>query len=918
MAEAKLQRAGTREPDLTGRTVGRFLIGGRLGGGGMGDVYLADDLGLKRFVAIKRIARGMRSDARSRQRLWKEAERASRLNDPHIAAVYDVFEHADELFLVMEYVDGETLRKRFERALAIDEFLVIAVQCASALAAAHKAGLVHRDIKPENFMLTSSGQVKTLDFGVARELPGSDTAVTLESLESAGFEGTHAYMAPEVLEEKRTDPRADIFSLGVVFYEALAGRNPFRRDTFLGTCEAILHHVPPPLVEQHPEVPPELDRITGKMLAKRPEERYATAADLVVDLRALLRSRPGVLGEATGLTPAAQLVWRGEQADGKGRAPSARAWPLALVQRPRNALQIARIAWGSRNRGFRIGATIVLTLIVVLAIGSLIPSLRSHGGGWLGISPVPSRKYVAVLQFRAVESDPQATSFTAGLSDTLTAKLTQLTSGNSLQVVPAAEIQSRHVTTVEQARSEFGVNLVVDGSLAKAGDLVRVNCALVDPRTRRQLSANTITLPATNAFAVQDEVVRGVLSMLAVEIHPDQRKTLQTHGTYVSAAYSDYLQATGYLDNYDRPENLDKAVADFERALQLDPNYALAYAGLGGAYWKKYENSKDTRWIAKSRESCEKSLSLDGTLAAGHLCLGTIEAGSGNYQKAVAEFQRALDIEPTNDAAYRGLGFAYQRRGQFNEAEKTYRRAIDLRPEYWAGYSWLGAFYYQQARYDDAAKAFQRVIDLAPDSFRGYSNLGSTLNELGRYGSAIQTLQQSIAIRPTAGAYSNLGNAYFYSKRFGEAVEPYEKAVRLQENDYRLWRNLGDAYYWAPGRRAQAPAAYRRAIALAGEDLRVNPRDTEALGMMAISSAMVGERGAALASLREGLKAGPSDPDLLFAAALVYNRLGRDAETLKWLEKARAAGISAARIQDTPDFDHLHRAPGFQKLRERI
>jgi tetratricopeptide (TPR) repeat protein/TolB-like protein/predicted Ser/Thr protein kinase len=903
MAEARLQRVEsvTRESELTGRTIGRFLIGGRLGGGGMGEVYLADDRTLRRFVAIKRIAPGMRSDARSRQRLWKEAERASRLNDPRIAAVYDVFEHADELFLVMEYVDGETLRKRFERPLAIDEFLVIAVECASALAAAHKAGLVHRDIKPENFMLTSSGQLKTLDFGVARELPGSDTAVTLESLESAGFEGTHAYMAPEVLEEKRTDPRADIFSLGVVFYEALAGRNPFRRDTFLGTCEAILHHVPPPLGEQHPEVPPELDRIIAKMLVKHREERYATAADLVVDLRALMRSRPGVPGEATGLTPAAQLVCRGEQTDGKGRGPSARAWPLALVQTPRNALRTARIAWASRDRSFRTGATIVLTLIVALAIGSLIPSLRSHGGGWLGIAPVPSRKYVAVLQFRAVESDPQAASFTAGLSDTLTAKLTQLTSGNSLQVVPAAEIQGRHVTTVEQARSEF-----------------RVNCALVDPRTRRQLSANTMTVPATNAFAVQDEVVRGVLSMLEVEIQPNERKTLQTHGTHVSAAYSAYLQATGYLDNYDRPENLDNAVADFERALQLDPNYALAYAGLGSAYWKKYENSKDMRWIATSRESCRKSLSLDGTLAAGHLCLGTIEAGSGDYEKAVADFQRALDIEPTSDATYRGLGFAYQRLGMFNEAEKTYRRAIDLRPEYWAGYSWLGAFYSEQARYDDAAKEFQRVIDLAPDSFRGYYNLGSTLNELGRYESAIQTLQQSIAIRPTSGGYSNLGNAYFYSKRFGEAVESYEKAVKLQENDYRLWRNLADAYYWAPGRRAQAPDAYRRAIALAGESLKVNPRDTEALGIVAISRAMVGERGAALASLRKGLKAGPSDPDLFFAAALVYNRLGRDAQTLKWLEKARAAGISAARIQDTPDFDHLHRAPRFQKLSERI
>lgn len=919
MPEVRLQRveATTPESDLTGRTIGRFLIGGRLGGGGMGEVYLADDMGLKRLVAVKRIAPAMRSDARARQRLWKEAARASRLNDPHIAAVYDVIEHSGEVFLVMEYVEGETLRKRLERSLHVDEFLPIAVQCASALAAAHKAGLVHRDIKPENFMLTPSGQVKTLDFGVARDLPGSDTALTLESLESGGFQGTHAYMAPEVLEEKRADARADIFSLGVVFYEALAGKNPFLRDTFLGTCEAIVHDVPPLLSEQLAEVPAELDRIIAKMLVKRAEDRYATAADLLVDLRVLLRSRETGRQERIDVWPEAQLSPEESRTGSASGIQAVRSWRLPLALTPANALRTARIAWASRDRNFRIAVMIAIVLIVGFVAGSLIPSLRSRGGGWLGSAPVPARKHLAVLQFQAVQSDPQAASFTAGLSDTLTAKLTQLTASGSLQVVPASEIQSRHVTTAEQARAEFGVNLLVEGSLTKAGDLVRVNCALVDPRTRQQLSAETITVPATNAFAVQDEVVNGVLSMLELQIQPSQRGALEAHGTQVAAAYTAYLQGTGYLDNYDRPENLDKAIGDFQQALQLDPNYSLAYAGLGSAFWKKYENTKDTQWIAKSRESCEKSLTLDGKMAAGQLCLGTIDVGSGNYEHAVAEFQRALDVEPTSDAAYRGLGFAYQRLGQFNEAEKTYQSAITLRPQYWAGYSWLGMFYSGQARYEDAAKAFQRVVDLAPDSFRGYSNLGSTLNELGRYSGAIEMLQRSIAIRPTAAAYSNLGNSYFYSKRFAEAVEPYEKAVRLEHRDYRLWRNLADADYWAPGRRAQAPGAYRQAIALAREDLKVNPRDTEALGMLAISSAMTGERSSALAALRKGLKAGPADPDLLLAAALVYNRLGRNSDTLKWLERARAAGIPARKIQDTPDFDHLHRLQQFQKLSER-
>jgi tetratricopeptide (TPR) repeat protein/TolB-like protein len=902
MAEAKMQHAAdaSSQSDLTGRTIGRFLIGGRLGGGGMGEVYLADDTGLKRLVAIKRMTAAMRGDPRSRQRLWKEAERASRLNNPNIAAVYDVIEHRGEVFLVMEYVEGETLRQRLARPLHFDEFLPVAVQCANALAAAHQAGLVHRDIKPENIMLTPSGNVKTLDFGVARELPGSDAAATLESFESTAFEGTHVYMAPEVLEEKRADARADIFSLGVVFYEALAGHNPFRRDTFLGTCDAILHGHPAPLSENISKVPAELDRIVAKMLAKRPEERYATAADLLVDLRALARRENHAL-VADETDPGTSAL--------SGRPVTQKGSSLARLAR------ISEPATAGARRKTRIVLVVgMAVLILAVAAVATIPSVRGHVREWLGITLMPQHKYVAVLQFRAVEGDPQAAAFTAGLSDTVTAKLTQLTGGGSLQVVPASEIQSRHVTTVEQARSEFGVNLVVDGSLAKAGDLIRVNCALVDPRKRRQIRADTITAAATNPFAVQDEVVDGVVSMLKLEVQPDQRDALKKHGTQDAAAYSAYLRGTGYLDNYDRPESLDRAVGDFQQALSVDPNYALAYAGLGSAYWKKYENTKDTQWVDKSRESCERALTLDKTIAAGHLCLGTIDAGSGRYAGAVAEFQRVLEIEPTSDAAYRGLGSAYEGLGQLSEAEKTYQRAIALRPDYWAGYNWLGAFYWDQARYQDAADEFQRVVDLAPDSFRGYYNLGQTYTELDRYAEAIQTLQKSIAIRPTGAAYSNLGTAYFYSKRFTEAVGSYERAVQLDQNDYRVWRNLGDAYYWAPELRGKAHTAYQKAVSLSATALKLNPRDASALEFSAISKGMLGQRSAALDSIRRALRGNPKDPDLLFAAALVYNHFGKDAETLKWLAKARDAGISPARLRDTPDFDHFHGDSRFQKL----
>jgi len=280
----------TSARDLSGTIIGRFAIQELLGKGGMGEVYRANDLRLKRQVALKRIAPHLRGDKRSRERLWKEAEWASRLSDPHIAAVHDVIDEENELFIVMEYVEGQTLRRRLAEPISIIEFLPIATECALALAAAHNAGVVHHDIKPENIMLTTSGQVKVLDFGVAKNLPSQPESSTLSTQTCTKLAGTLNYMAPEAVREEESDSRADIFSLGIVFYEAIAGSNPFRAKSFLETSDRILHHDQVPLCELNPKLPAELDRIVGKMLAKDRAQRYSAAADLAVDLRALERT----------------------------------------------------------------------------------------------------------------------------------------------------------------------------------------------------------------------------------------------------------------------------------------------------------------------------------------------------------------------------------------------------------------------------------------------------------------------------------------------------------------------------------------------------------------------------------------------------------------------------------------------------
>src|SRR3989449_430132 len=876
MAQPAPQSVGPRDADLSGTTVGRFAVRARLGKGGMGEVYRAYDTALKRPVALKRITPRLQSNENYRRRFLHEAQCASGLTDQHIAGLYDVLEANNEIFLVMEYVEGVTLRQQLQRPISIEKLLGIAVQCAAALVAAHERGIVHRDLKPENIMLTPTSQVKILDFGVAKQLPPAEVTATTETVNGGSglAAGTPAYMAPEALLEKDTDPRADIFSLGVILYEAVSGRHPFLAGSFMATSDRTLHEVPPPLTRLNPKVPAELERIVAKMLAKNPDERYATAADLLVDLRAVQRT-------VTYPTP---LPARDDSTSG------------------------AR-GWITRNKGKIFVAALGLLLVISIGLLSQVRQ-RFH---WFD-KAIAGPKNVAVLPFQAIGGAPENQAFSDGITEALTVKLMQLTATHQLQVAPGREVRARRISSPEEARRELGASLILEGTVYRSGNTVRVNYALVDTSTRRQIRAGTITADASDPFAVQDRVADGVVRMLQLELNPKERRALQVHGTQVAGAYDFYLQGRGYLQNYDRVENLDNAIQVFEGALALDPNYALAYAGLGEAYWKKYESSKEPRWVESSRRDCERALSLNSGLPAAHVCLGTLYKGTGAYQKAVREFERALEAEPTSDDAFRGLADAYERLGKPAEAEKTYRRAIELRPHYWAGYSWLGVFYYHQARYQEAAEMFAQVVALVPDSFRGYSNLGAAYVEQGRYAEAIKVLERSIAIRPMDYGYTNLGNAYFFLRQYEQAARAYEQAVKLTEKDPLLWRNLGDGYHWSPGRRSQAAGAYRQGIALAKEELRVNPQDLYSFGILAICHAMLGEKKPALDSLRRGLQLSPGDPYLRFQAALVHNQFGESDQAIQWLEKALAAGYSPSRIRDTPNFDALRADPRFQEL----
>jgi tetratricopeptide (TPR) repeat protein len=403
---------------------------------------------------------------------------------------------------------------------------------------------------------------------------------------------------------------------------------------------------------------------------------------------------------------------------------------------------------------------------------------------------------------------------------------------------------------------------------------------------------------------------------LEVELQPDEKNTLEAHGTRQPSAYDYYLRARGYLQDYQKPESVESAVDVLQSALELDPKYALAYAGLGEARWCQYQQTKDATRIEEALQACEQAVALDANLSSGHACLGVVFTGSGRYEQAVQEFQGAVLLDPTNDDAYRGLGSAYEKLTKLLEAERTYQKAIDLRPQYWAGYSWLGSFYYRQGRYKEAAEKFTQVTRLAPDNFAGYSNLGGTYLQDGRYAEAILMLQRSLALRPSSFAYSNLGTACFFQRRFAESVNAYEAALKADHLQYQwlIWGNLGDSYHWTPGKRAKAEEAYRKALSLGELGLRVNARDAMLLGYMAYYHAMLNEKSEAQRCELRALALAPGDPELLFNLALSNNQMGKADQALNWLKKALAAGFSRATVQDTPLLDNLRNTQGFQNL----
>ncbi len=870
---------------------GRFRVRRFISHGGMGEVYEAEDLELGTRIALKTIRPEISSSPQTLARFKQEFQLACLVTHPNVCRLFHLERHRPpaELgkpeiwFLTMQLLEGETLGRRLRRQgrMTVEEALPLVRQMAEALAAAHEAGVVHRDFKPGNVMLigdrqaTTDGQQLTqpsvptsaasqasggglraviTDFGLARSMmPVISEDAGPRTLSGMGqAPGTPAYMAPEQLEGREVTPATDIYALGLVMYEMLTGQQPFPGQPYRKLVEP-----PAPPTAHVPTLDARWESAILRCLKIDPRSRFGSAREIA---------------EALTNTSAESC------------APA-----------PKAAVFTRSLKWLSRKR-FWVAAALLL-----LALSALFVRQR-----YLRLRPNLAGENLVVLPFSAIGGRPDEVAYCDGFTVTVT---TELAAVPSLPVTPYFEVRDNHVSSVEDARSQLGATLVLLPTWQRLGDTIRITLALVDTRTNRQLQAKVVDGSAGNLFALQNRVVEAAVRLLDVE-----RPAAQPEGTAESAAYDDYIRGQGYLQRLQDPKNVESAIKAFRSALQLDSKYGLAHAGLGEAYWRQFDLTHDAALVNQAQAECASAVNAGTAGAEAYICLGLVANGTGQYEQGARQFQRATDLEPNNDRAYMGLAQSYEGLNKLQDAEKTYRKAINLHPERTAAYNWLGIFYLDHGNYPGAVEMFSRVTGMAPGSQLFHSNLGAAYLAEGRYTDAIEELQRAVKIAPTYYAYSNLGTAYFDLRQFSEAARNYESALLINNTDYAVWGNLGDAYTWAAGEQAKAQGAYQEAISRAKAALKVNPRDYSTKGYLATYYAMLGERQIALSTLDEALKVSDSNPDTMVNAAHVYNQLGDTRLAFLWLQKALAAGYSAATVRDSPYFDNLHKDRRFEEL----
>jgi serine/threonine protein kinase/tetratricopeptide (TPR) repeat protein len=814
-----------------GSTLSHYRIVSKIGAGGMGEVYLAEDIRLGRKVALKILNADLTRHEDRVRRFEQEARAASALSHPNILTIFDIGKEDSTHFIATEFIDGQTLRSALTRArMKISEVLDVAFQAAAALAAAHAAGIIHRDIKPENIMVRPDGLIKVLDFGLAKlvEAQAHSTNSGARTIAKADTDpgtvmGTAAYMSPEQARGQKVDARTDVFSLGVVIYEMIAGRPPFEGETASHVIVSILEKEPAPLTRSSPDAPSELERIVTKALAKDKDERYQTVKDLLIDLKRLKQRRDVDAEIERSISP--DTITRSSVGTSSGLEAVGTAVPSAV-----STGNVAAHTTSSAEylvSGIKQHRKGVIAALAVLLIAGAALVYSFYPAGDVAINSI------AVLPLANAGSDPNMEYLSDGISESLINSLSQLQRLRVTARTTAFRYKGREIDP-QQVGRDLNVRAVLMGRVRQVGDSLNIQVDLVDATTGAQLWGEEYNRKVSDILAVKQDISREITDKLRLKLTGDEQKQITRRDTTNAEAYQSYLRGR-YHWNKRSGDELKKAIEQFQQAIDRDPNYALAYTGLADCYMllEQYAGVPTSETGAKTRAAADRALAIDDSLAEAHT----------------------------------SLAFHYQQSWRWEEAEKEYKRAISLNPNYPTAHHWYQILLGVLGRGDEALAEIKRALELDPLSPVLEVNVGDNYVRKGDLDSAMEHAKRLVQLDPNFPlAHQIYGAVYLKQRKYAEAIAAYQQDVTKDRSAYSL-SFLGYALAVA-GRRDEAVAVLKELEGM------YNRRESLAQYLAAVYAGL-GDKDQAFAWLEKGFQ-GRNATLVFLVTDLNYDNLRSD------------------------------------------
>lgn len=856
-----------------------FKIHEVIGQGGMGAVYKAEDLILQRYVALKLFRSQLSTTPNGDQHLLDEARMACKLNHPNIVTIYDIARGQDNNFIIMEWVDGQSIDELLpSNGLPLQEAMEYACQIIDGLACAHENGIIHHDIKPQNIMLNKENRIKILDFGIAEllSLPSKEKAPNNSDKTHAdgpgitrlsGFVGTPQYMSPEQVLEQPQDERSDIFSFGIVLYEMLTGQRPFKANN-LGELKRVLSKGEyRPIAQLRPDLPASVTTLIEKMLASDISKRWQTSVELASALHKIFDD----------LTKRKNWWQR-------------RHWLLKTA----------------------------LVLPIVLATGwSFKEIILPPSTDDLIERRLAGATKIAILPFENISGDPLLQIFNDGLVASLNMDLTlagrEQGDGNTW-IIPSSEIRRMKDQSVQKVSTKFGVDIILTGSIQHMGSTRSLVLNLLNAKDGRQLKSKQLTIEADRLFQGQNLIRRDVMQLLGWNISSELTKKFNAQKPQFDGAYKEYIHGNGYLYRYDRQKNLTKALEAFQKAIEIDPKYENAYVGLAESKLVQFILTKNREVLDELAVTIHSLRKLNALHPKLNYLGAELAMQKGEYQKAVDLYQLSTETNPLLIVGHLGLAKAYGKQGNIVEAEKVYQVASRKAPNNWKVVFDFGIHYFKNGFYEKALRQFEKLATMSPNNYYGYRNMAAAYYSLGDIENAILLTKKSINLQPSEGAYANLGTMLFYIKQYDEAVSAYTKAVELRDTDYLNWGNLADAYRFS--KKHDYISAYDKAAQLAEEAINLNPNDSLAISHSAYYYAnlkrvetankyamMIGSRNTGLEN---------------FVVATAYDLLEQPEKTLYHLNIAVEKNYPIEEILETPLLEKTKSNKLFEKFISQV